>query len=319
MINRLTSVKFNHLGGFKSSDQIPFQVIFKHDTGRVVQSCVKYGTAVQRRKLFTQFKGTKWQCFTPSFSYQSISGILWPLIKLRVVQYWRLVLTRKADLCIRTSRTNRLVYSRVVVDPCISLETLRIFFGTENLRGLRYGLSTRTSRTGRVMYSRVVVDPCISFNRDTCTCVVLSRTTNTHSPLCISRIVLSRTRNTHSSMCIYTVSNDLQRLVNTLHDPYDSYKLTGAGTLWWTECVMYDHNDLVVMHGLTKAHEYIRQFVWLVQMDKSALRVDTSRQYWTFLIKLAGLTCLLSSGKWNLIAWSEKFEFNWAQRKKFIS
>ena len=83
----------------------------------------------------------------------------------RVVQYWRLVSTRKANLSIRTSRTGRLMYSRVVVDPCISLETLRIFFGTENLRGPRYGLSTRTSRTGRLMYSRVVVDSCISLER----------------------------------------------------------------------------------------------------------------------------------------------------------
>ena len=46
---------------------------------------------------------------------------------MRVVQYWRLVSTRKADLSIRTSRTGRLTYSRVVVDPCISLETLRTF------------------------------------------------------------------------------------------------------------------------------------------------------------------------------------------------
>ena len=37
------------------------------------------------------------------------------------------------------------------------------------------------------------------------------------------------------------------------------------------------------MHGSTTTREYIRRFVRLVQMDKSALRVDTSRQYWTFL------------------------------------
>ena len=35
-----------------------FQVIFKHDTGRVIQCCVKFGTSEQRQKLFEQFKGT---------------------------------------------------------------------------------------------------------------------------------------------------------------------------------------------------------------------------------------------------------------------
>lgn len=34
-----------------------FQVIFKHDTGRVIQACVKFGTEQQRQKLFEQFKG----------------------------------------------------------------------------------------------------------------------------------------------------------------------------------------------------------------------------------------------------------------------
>lgn len=32
------------------------EVIFKHDTGRVIQACVKFGTVEQRQKLFEQFK-----------------------------------------------------------------------------------------------------------------------------------------------------------------------------------------------------------------------------------------------------------------------
>ncbi|KAJ7388907.1 hypothetical protein OS493_035054 [Desmophyllum pertusum] len=32
------------------------EVIFKHDTGRVIQACVKFGTEEQRQKLFEQFK-----------------------------------------------------------------------------------------------------------------------------------------------------------------------------------------------------------------------------------------------------------------------
>ena len=39
--------------------------------------------------------------------------------EVKNVQYWRLVSTRKAHLSISTSRTNRLMYSRVVVDLCI--------------------------------------------------------------------------------------------------------------------------------------------------------------------------------------------------------
>ena len=52
--------------------------------------------------------------------HSSMSRLDWT----KNVQYWRLVSTRKADLSIRTSRTDRLMYSRVVVDPCRSLLTL---------------------------------------------------------------------------------------------------------------------------------------------------------------------------------------------------
>ena len=71
-----------------------------------------------------------------------------------------------------------------------------------------------------------------------------------------------------------------QRLMNTLDDPYDSYESTATGTLRWTGSVMYDNDLVMKMHGSTTTREYIRRFV---RMDKSALRVDTSRQYWTFL------------------------------------
>ena len=49
---------------------------------------------------------------------------------------------------------------------------------------------------------------------------------------------------------------------------------------------MYDNDLVMKMHGSTTTREYIRRFVRLVRMDKSALRVDTSRQYWTFLFQL---------------------------------
>ncbi|XP_015774101.1 PREDICTED: pumilio homolog 3-like [Acropora digitifera] len=44
------------LRGLLKSD-FTCQVIFKHDAGRVLQSCVKFGTAEQRQRLFEQFKG----------------------------------------------------------------------------------------------------------------------------------------------------------------------------------------------------------------------------------------------------------------------
>ena len=44
------------LRGLLTSD-FTCQVIFKHDAGRVLQSCVKFGTAEQRQRLFEQFKG----------------------------------------------------------------------------------------------------------------------------------------------------------------------------------------------------------------------------------------------------------------------
>ena len=75
-----------------------------------------------------------------------------------------------------------------------------------------------------------------------------------------------------------------QRLVNILDDPYDSYaeSTTRNGALSSSLCekVLSVSND---MHGSTTTREYIRR---LVRMDKSALRVDTSRQYWTNLKKI---------------------------------
>lgn len=44
------------------------QVVFKHDTVRVIQICIKYGSAEQRAKLFDQFKGICIYCFFGSFS-----------------------------------------------------------------------------------------------------------------------------------------------------------------------------------------------------------------------------------------------------------
>ena len=61
---------------------------------------------------------------------------------------------------------------------------------------------------------------------------------------------------------------------------------------------MYDNNLVMKMHGSTTTREYIRRFVRLVRMDKSALRVDTSRQYWTFLTTSGGGGAILG-GRWS--------------------
>ena len=54
----------------------------------------------------------------------------------------------------------------------------------------------------------------------------------------------------------------------------------GPSQVLCTEKVLSVSND---MHGPTTTREFIRRFVRLVRMDKWALRVDTSRQYWTTL------------------------------------
>ena len=71
-----------------------------------------------------------------------------------------------------------------------------------------------------------------------------------------------------------------QRLVNTLDDPYDSSTRNGALSSSRCRKSLSVSND---MHGSTTTREYIRRSVRLVRVDKSALRVDTSRQYWTTL------------------------------------
>ena len=119
------------------------------------------------------------------------------------VQYWRLVSTRKIDLSIRTSRTNRLMYSRVVVDPCMCYQI-----------------------------------------------IIIHDTSGTSQGPCGCRLV---------------------RVVTLV-------PVKGPSQVLCAEKVLSVSND---MHGSTTTREYIRR---PVRMDKSALRVDTSRQYWTTLI-----------------------------------
>ena len=72
------------------------------------------------------YSGNCWKIPTPNPSTPPLGTVLllWGWGDgVRVVHYWRLVSTRKADLSIRTSRANHLMYSWVVVDLCISLET----------------------------------------------------------------------------------------------------------------------------------------------------------------------------------------------------
>ena len=57
--------------------------------------------------------------------------------------------------------------------------------------------------------------------------------------------------------------------------------VTGPSQVLCAEKILSVSND---MHGSTTTREYIRRPVRLVRMDKSALRVDTSRQYWTTLL-----------------------------------
>ncbi|CAH3116778.1 unnamed protein product [Pocillopora meandrina] len=51
-------------------------VIFKHDTGRVIQACVKFGTAEQRQKLFEQFKGDFGELIKSKYSKFFIKKLL---------------------------------------------------------------------------------------------------------------------------------------------------------------------------------------------------------------------------------------------------
>ena len=81
-----------------------------------------------RSSATTKTTEPQWLCSVGRCSH---SGL-----KKRVVQYWRLVSTRKAHLSIRTSRTNRLMNSPVVVDPCIFIGKT-VFCETSDLRSGR--------------------------------------------------------------------------------------------------------------------------------------------------------------------------------------
>ena len=75
---------------------------------------------------------------------------------------------------------------------------------------------------------------------------------------------------------------DLQRLVNTLHDPYNSYESTATGTLRWTGSVMYA-NDLV-MNGRVDNDLWIHYSIRTTCMNgQVSFTSQYSRQYWTFL------------------------------------
>ena len=95
-------------------------------------------------------------------------------------------MTSKAHLSIRTSRTNHMS-SWVVVNLCISLETLRVFLPTDLERDPKYELPTRTSCEW--IHKSLSIHEFIqrSANSDTIhiQCVVLSRMGNTHSSVFI--------------------------------------------------------------------------------------------------------------------------------------
>ena len=111
----------------------------------------------------------------------------------RVVQYWRLVSTRKAHLSIRTSRTGRLMYSRVVVDPWI--HSVKCEFWHLHIPHIV------------VLVERgIFILPCAF-----------------HALLLVERGILILSCAFRESVMIFT---DRQRLVNTLDDPYDSYEWT---------------------------------------------------------------------------------------------
>ena len=86
------------------------------------------GIVVDRVQL--KFFGITFVIVVPNTTFWSFSKLLslsalseWIV---KNVQYWRLVSTRKADLSTSTSRTNCLMYSRVVVDPCMCYQIIII-------------------------------------------------------------------------------------------------------------------------------------------------------------------------------------------------
>ena len=162
--------------------------------------------------------------------------------------------------------------SRFVVDPCISLETLELFLQADFERApLRVVDSYESYGSCNVFTSRF--RPVNSFSE-----VRILTPYAFNALFLVERGILILPGAFKESVMIFT---DRQRLSNILHEP------TTTGTLRLSGSVMYDNDLVMKMHGSTTTREYIRRFVRLLQMDKSALRVNTSRQYYTYYVELS--------------------------------
>ena len=129
---------------------------------------------------------------------------------LRVVQYWRLVSTRKAHLSIRTSRTGRLMYSRVVVDPWI--HSVKCEFWHLHIPHIV------------VLVERgIFILPCAFHALFLVERGIFILPCAFHALFLVERGILILSCAFRESVMIFT---DRQRLVNTLDDSYDSYEWT---------------------------------------------------------------------------------------------
>ena len=155
------------------------------------------------------------------------------------VQYWRLVSTRKAHLSVRTSRTNRLMYSRVVVDPCIFITRSLSYMTLPVHRKVPVAVDSYESYgSSNVFTSRC--RPWISL-----------LTLQMHKEEWVSRVLLRTTREMRTGEWIFLV------LLRTMRG--------------MCRCQISHFTELI--HGSTTTREFIRRFVRLVRMDKWALQV----------------------------------------------
>ena len=84
------------------------------------------------------------------------------------------------------------------------------------------------------------------------------------------------------------VNNDSWIHYTTCRTRTSRQPVTGLSQVLCAEKILSISND---MHRSTTTREYIRRFVRLIRIDKSALRVDTSRQYWTTLSNTIQIPC----------------------------
>ena len=160
-----------------------------------------------------------------------------------------LVSTRKADLSIRTSRTNRLMYSRVVVDPCIFITRSLSYMTLPVHRKVPVAVDSYESYGS----SNVFTSRCRPVN-------IITDSLNAHGRMSIPRSTKNNAWIAHRRMSILV----LLRTTREMRTGEWIFLVLQRTMREMCRCQNSHFTEWI--HGSTTTHEFIRRPVRLVRV-----------------------------------------------------